>query len=158
MQVTITEKHEMRGEISVRIDYLDGRPTEHRHFPNTILETARKLWAGFLANQEKQAFISHMVFGDGGTQQNVKKPVRAEMTELFGITRVSKPVIAQIDPDNPKHVIFTAVIGKEDGNGHPLNEMALKLNTGELYSLATFMDLNKTDQMQLTWNWRLIII
>ena len=154
----VVDKLSMRGEISVRIDYLDGRPTEHRKFHNTILDTARTLWANFLVNHDAGSFISHMVFGDGGTHQNAKKQVKVEMKEMFGITRVSKPVIAQTDPDNPKHVIFTAVVGKEEGNGHALNEMGLRMSNGDLFSLATFLELNKTDQMQLTWNWRLIII
>lgn len=158
MQAEVTDKLGMRGEISVRIDYFDGRPPEHRAFTNTILDNARKMWANFLANKESQAFISHMVFGDGGVHQNSKRQVKPEMRELFGITRVSKPVIAQTDPDNSKQVIFTAVVSKEEGNGHPLTEMGLKLSTGELFSLATFLELNKTEQMQLTWNWRLIII
>jgi hypothetical protein len=154
----VTEKHEIQGEISVKIDYFDGRPSEYRTFKNTILDSARKLWANFLAKHESDTFISTMVFGDGGTHQSVKKQVKPEMTGLFGVTRVSKPVIAQIDPENPKHVIFTAVVGKEDGNGHALNEMGLKLNTGDLYSLVTFMDLNKTDQFQLTYHWNISIV
>ena len=39
-----------------------------------------------------------------------------------------------------------------------LNEMALQMANGQLYSMTTFPDLNKTEDMQITFNWRLNFI
>jgi hypothetical protein len=77
---------------------------------------------------------------------------------LFGVTRVSKPVISTIDPNISSQVIFTSVITKEEGNGYPLNEMALKMANDDLYSMVTFPDLNKTNSMQIVFNWRISFV
>ena len=42
-----------------------------------------------------------------------------------------------------------------DANGSTLNEMALVMNDGSLYSMATFGDIVKTNTMQITFNWRI---
>ncbi|MCL5459921.1 hypothetical protein M3M33_14890, partial [Loigolactobacillus coryniformis] len=86
---------------------------------------------------------------DGST-----KFVATSRNGLFGITQASKPVIASVDPNIPSQVIFTSVISFSEANGAVLNEMALQMATGNLYSMVTFPDLTKTAQMQITWNWR----
>lgn len=121
-------------------------------FPNTILLGASTSLASMLANKEEEKlYISHMLFGDGGN----KKEVSRERTSLFGITRLKKPVIVQIDVDFPTVVMFTVTIEKVDANGYILNEMALQLNNGVLYSMSTFADLEKTEDMEIDWTWGL---
>ena len=96
-----------------------------------------------------------MLFGDGGTQSGVKKYVNAGREGLFGVTRLSKPVISSIDGSIPTQVILTSVIKFDEIIGVTLNEMALQMADGDLYSMTTFADLNKTEDMQLTLNWKL---
>ena len=68
---------------------------------------------------------------------------------------MSKPVVANIDVNNESQVIFTSVVAFSEGNGFNLNEMALQMQNGDLYSMATFPGISKTQQMQLTFNWRI---
>lgn len=136
---------------------------------NTILRKGKEALAATLANSnislstgepsDRNSFnISRMVFGDGGTVNNSPKTVPDSRTSLFGTKRISKPVIASIDPKVRTEVIFTAVATYSDGNGTIINEMALEMANGELYSMVTFPDLTKTSQIQITWNWRINFI
>jgi hypothetical protein len=100
-----------------------------------------------------------MLFGDGGTSGDGQpKFVDSSRSGLFGTTQVNKPITSTIDPINATQVVFTSVVSYSEGNGFVLNEMALQMNTGDLYSMATFGGITKTSQIQLTWNWRLSII
>lgn len=151
------EPVKVSGYVTVNIEYSDGRK-EKREFKNTILRKGREALAKSLANElgdTYQFYVNRMLFGDGGTSGGSVKYVDTVRNGLFGITRASKSVIAQVDPNIPSQVVFTAVLGFSDANGYAINEMALQMSNGDLYSMATFLDLNKTDQMQITWNWRI---
>jgi hypothetical protein len=148
------------GHVQAIIDYKSGERAVIE-FPNTILRTGRNALAASLANDvggQFNFYISRMLFGDGGTAGGVVKFVDTARNGLFGITRANKPVIAQVDPNIPSQVIFTSVVAYSEANGYTLNEMALQMNTGDFYSMVTFPDLTKTDQMQITWNWRLSFV
>jgi hypothetical protein len=154
------EPVEVSGYVTVNIEYKDGRQ-EKREFKNTILRKGREALAKSLANDlgdTYQFYVNRMLFGDGGTAGGSVKYVDTVRNGLFGITRASKSVIAQVDPNIPSQVVFTAVLGFSDANGYAINEMALQMSNGDLYSMATFLDLNKTDQMQITWNWRISFV
>jgi phage-related tail fiber protein len=149
-----------KGDVSVLIEYDDGNSNKIE-FRNTILTSGREALALSLANRigsDFDFFVNRMLFGDGGTTGGVPKVVNAERNALFGSVRSSKPVVANIDPNNPSQVIFTSVVSFGEANGFTLNEMALQLNNGDLYSMATFPGISKTPQMQVTWNWRLSFI
>jgi hypothetical protein len=157
----MNESLECKGEISAIIEFLDNKK-ESIEFKNTILRMGRMALASSLANDfggDFDYFISRMVFGDGGSSgTGVPKQVNTERNGLFGSARVSKPVISNIDPNNPTQVIFTSVVSFEEANGFTLNEMALQMRTGDLYSMATFPGITKTNQMQITWSWRISFI
>lgn len=160
MNPNIETQTHPKGDVQLIIDYLDGSQ-EIREFHNTVLRKGREALAASLANEIGNSFdffISRMLFGDGGTQGGVPKFVDTARNGLFGITRAAKPVIASIDPQINSQVVFTSVLAFEEANGFALSEMALKMNNGDLYSMATFADLNKTSQMQITWNWRLSFV
>lgn len=138
-------------------------------FRNTILKSGREALALSLANRiggDFDFFVSRMLFGDGGSVGGSPKAVQADRTALFGTTRVSKPVVANIDPNDGTQVIFTSVVSYDEGNGFDINEMALQLhgsvssggNAPSLYSMATFPGVSKTSLMQLTFNWRISFI
>jgi hypothetical protein len=99
-----------------------------------------------------------MIFGDGGTAGGTLKVVDSARTALFGVTRASKPVISSVDPNILSQVVFTSVLSFDDANGYAINEMALQMSNGDLYSMVAFADLNKTSSMQITFNWRLSFI
>ena len=148
------------GHVTAVIDYRDGGQ-QVIDFPNTILRKGREALAASLANDVGDSYsfyISRMLFGDGGTVGGATKKVDTSRNGLFGVTRANKSVISQVDPDIPSQVIFTSVVSYSEANGYTLNEMALQMNNGDLYSMVTFPDLTKTEQMQITWNWRLSFV
>lgn len=148
------------GDIEIIADYKDGKK-EVDDFHNTVLLTGRRALTKSLANAIEDVYefyITRMLFGDGGTHNGVKKFVDVGRNGLFGITQVSKPVLANIDSSIPTQAIFTSVIKFDEAVGVTLNEMAIQMANGELYSMTTFPDLNKTDDMQITFNWRLNFI
>jgi len=151
---------ECRGDVEVNIEFLDGSK-KNIEFRNTILTNGREALARSLANMigsDFDFFISRMIFGDGGSTGGIPKVVKPERDGLFGSARVVKPVVANIDVNNGSQVIFTSVVSFGEGNGYTLNEMALQMQNGELYSMATFPGISKTPEMQITWRWRLSFI
>lgn len=161
----ITESQKCRGDVQVIIDFIDQKK-EVIEFRNTILQAGREALALSLANRtgdDFDFFVNRMLFGDGGTTGGVPKVVNADRTGLFGTTRISKPVVANIDPNSNSQVIFTSVVSFDEGNNFTLNEMALQMHGpvpsgGQLYSMATFPGITKTAEMQITFNWRLSFI
>lgn len=154
------ESTSCRGDVEMILESKDGS-VQVVEFRNAILKTGREALALSLANRvgdDFDFFINRMLFGDGGTTGGTPKTVPADRNGLFGSTRVSKPVIANIDPNNSTQVIFTSVLSYDEGNNFTLNEMALQLHTGDLYSMATFPGITKTPQIQVTFNWRLSFI
>lgn len=151
------ESQACRGYIQMVVGYEDGK-SETLEFHNAILKKGREALALSLANRigpDFDFFINRMLFGDGGATGSVPKMVQVDRNGLFGTTRISKPVVANIDINNESQVIFTSVVGFNEGNGFNLNEMALQMQNGDLYSMATFPGISKTQQMQLTFNWRI---
>lgn len=145
-----------KGDIEIILDYKNGE-SEVLNYNNTVLLTGRRALAKSLANiitGDYNYYISRMIFGDGGTHNGVKKVVNAGREGLFGVTRLSKPALANLDNSMLAQVIFTSVIRFEDVIGVTLNEMALQMANGEFYSMVTFPDLNKTADMQISFNWR----
>lgn len=156
--MNLTECIKPVGEIEAIIEYDDGRPTESFSFKNTILKNGRIALAKSLANDVSGTYdfyINRMLFGSNGTSGNVPRHVDEARNGLFGLTVLSKPVLATIDPNLTTQVIFTSVIAFTEANGVALNEMALQMSNGQLYSMRTFPDLTKTNHMQITWNWSL---
>lgn len=148
------------GFVTLTIDYGNGSQ-EIREFKNTVLLTGKYALASSLAGKYGDSYdynITRMIFGTNGTNNGVPKIVVPSQPGLFGPTLLTKPLAITIDPEIPSQIVFTAVIGCAEGNGNSINEMALRMANGELYSMATFPDLNKTSLMQLTWNWRLSFI
>lgn len=164
--MNISEPIKTKGDVERIIEYNDGRPIEMAYFRNTILDTGRMALTASLSNDFEdtyQYYIDQMLFGDGGVTGGAAgtgetKFVVASRTGLFGSVRVSKPVIASIDNTTPSQVIFTSVISFEEGNGHNLSEMALRMANYDLYSMVTFPVLSKQPTMQITWNWRLSFV
>lgn len=148
------------GDLEIIIDYDNGEKSQILR-ENLVLRTGRAALAASLANSIGDSYnfyVSRMLFGDGGTDSGVPKYVSSERNGLFGLTRASKSIISRIDPNFPTQVIFTTVLAKTEANGIALSEAALQMNTGDLYSMATFGDVNKTSSMQLTINWRISFV
>lgn len=145
-----------KGYIKGKIRY--KYKTEEIGFSNKILDSGRKFLANLLLNNKDKIHVSHMIFGDGGTENGNPKEISNEQTSIFGVTRLKKPVFAQIDPDNPMRVIFSITIKEDEGNDSVLNEMALELSDGTLFSMATFPNLNKSNLTEIDWEWDSIFI
>ena len=148
-----------KGQIEIVIEDTNGN-VETKVYNNTILVTGRNALASVLANQIGDSFtfyIDRMLYGGSGTSGGVPKYVSTSRNGLFGATLANKPVIATIDPAIPSQVTFTSVLSFDDANT-TLNEIALRMNNEDLYSMATFPDLNKTNSVQITFNWRISFV
>jgi len=149
-----------RGDVEVIVEYTDGSTEVHKT-PNTILRNGKIALASSLANEVADPYdfyIESMIFGSGGATGGTAKFVEETRNGLFGTTLLTKNVISSIDPSGPTTAILTSVVGFDEAVGHPINEMALVMKSGDLYSMVTFPDLNKTASMQLTINWRVTFL
>jgi hypothetical protein len=150
-----------KGFVDAVINYKDGTKIELA-FPNTVLVAGRealvKTLTNNVGNSYTNLFVNRIIFGDGGTTAGQVKIVETGTNALYGITRASKSVTSQINPNNSTQAIFTSVLGYDDGNGFTLNEMGLVMNNGDLYSHVCFADLTKTSNMSITWNWSISFI
>lgn len=151
---------EVSGYVNVLIeDKSDGSiKTKYLSFNNAVLRGGRAVLVRSLTNNYGDAyeyFITNMIFGDGGVESGTVRFVPTQRTALFGTTRATKPVISEINPNNPSQGIFTSVLTYDDAVGYDINEMALVMANGTLYSMATFGSLAKTSSMQITFNWNL---
>lgn len=148
------------GDIDLEILHNDGY-IEKRSFHNQVLRNGRIVLAAGLANQTGGSFqwyVTGVAFGDGGTVGGTPRFVDDTIEGLFGTTLITKPVIAQINPDIPYQALFTTVLLFDELVGDVVNEMGLQLADGSFFSVATFGDISKTSSMQLTWNWRLTFV
>jgi len=153
----VNETIKTSGDVEVIIEYRNGSK-EIIRFPNTILRLGREALAKSLANDIGDGFnfyISRMLFGDNGTTSGSPKFVDTARNGLFGVTRANKPVISSVDTNVQGRVVFTSVLAFEEANGFTLSEMAIQMNTSDLYSMVTFGGITKTSEMQITWNWSL---
>jgi hypothetical protein len=145
-----------KGTVTMTVQNLEGNVVRKEVFPNAVLRTGREAIAAALANKYGPSFenyVSNMIFGDGGQDGEQLKYVNASRTGLFGVTRASKNVVSVIDSVNKFQVTYNAILSYEDANGYTLNEMALQLENGDLFSMATFGGIDKTSSMQITWQW-----
>jgi len=147
-----------RGFIQAIIKRKYQKP-EILRFKNQVLNKGKSFLARCLIEENKNTvYIANMLFGDGGAVNGVPKEVSPSAEHLNGVTRIKKKVISQIDPEFPTQAIFTVIIGEEEGNDFTINEMGLELSDESLFSLSTFADFNKTDQMEITWSWSIAIM
>jgi hypothetical protein len=150
-----------RGDVKMTICHNDGK-LEIIEFPNTVLTRGRNALAASLTNKFSGTYnyyINRMLFGNAGTTMGSLKYVDASRNGLFcGNPIVSKPVISSVDSNVPSQAIFTSVLTNSDAVGETLNEMALQMGTGDIYSMVTFPDFTKTDNMSIIWNWTLSFI
>ncbi len=145
------------GKIYLKVENKDGT-TATMAVKNKVLLTGRAALAASLANQyngEFPFYIARVLFGSNGTLSGNPKFVEDTREGLFGVTTLTKPVIASIDTNLPQQVTFTTTVTFSELVGQVINEMALEMANGQLFSMATFGDINKSSSMQLIWNWRL---
>lgn len=143
-----------KGFITLCKEYENGQK-EYIKYENASLKKGKEAVARSLLKDEPKVNISSVVFGDGGTINGKPKEVTSDLTSLFGVTRINKPVIAQIDESNSNTIVIFIELDKHEGNDYVLNEMAIKLDNGDLLSMATFKDQVKDSTMKLSWTWLL---
>lgn len=159
--MNVSESIKQEGDIEIIIDYINGKQ-ERRYMKNTILKTAKVANAKGLVNDISTPFdyyIEKMIFGTNGTVgDGTPKFVEDSRNGLFGTTLLSKNIISSLNDQAQNQAIFTAVITFSEGNGNIINEMALKMKNGDLYSMVTHGGITKTSSMQITFNWRLSFV
>lgn len=154
------ESLKIRGDLQILIDQPD-KPRDIIEVPNTILIGGKSAVAkslGYDIGGSFQFYVDRMLFGDGGEESGVPRDVSASRTSLFGETRANISVVASSSPDFENQVIFTAVLTTSHANGYDLNEAALQMANGSLFSLVTFGGISKTSLMTLTFNWTLTVV
>jgi hypothetical protein len=140
----MNQKQNVQGFVDICIEDINGIKKQYT-IKNTILKKGKEALAMSLANEigDRYSFyVSRMIFGNGGTLNDQPRVVEQSRNSLFGTKVVDRPIIASIDPSVTSQVIFTTVIPFDTGNGFVLNEMALEMNNGDLYSMVTFSDLS----------------
>lgn len=145
------------GFYEIIIEDISGDKKEI-HRKNTVLRTGRLALVKVITAETgsyTSLFISRIIFGSNGTSGGQPKFVDVNRTGLFGPIVLDKTVFATIDSSNPTQAIFSTIVTYSDAVGSTLNEMALVMNDGSLYSMATFGDIVKTNTMQITFNWRI---
>ncbi len=145
------------GKIYLTIKNKDGTSAQMA-VKNKVLLSGRRALAKTLANDYDGNFsfyIARVLFGNNGTIGGSPRLVDDVRTGLFGAVTLAKPVIASIDPDYQNQVTFTTTVNFNELIGSVINEMALEMANGDLFSMATFGDVTKSSTMELVWNWRL---
>lgn len=126
-----------------------------------MLRGGRIILAKGLANSIGGTFnfyVSSMVWGNGGTVSGTPRFVDDTRSGLFGTTVLSKGVIVSLGADVPNSLLVTSVASFGDANGSVLNEMALVLQSGDYFSLATFGDITKSSNFELIFSWSIVFV
>jgi hypothetical protein len=158
--MSIEEYLKPKGTVEIIINYDDGR-REIIYGNNAVVRKAKEAHVLGLVNQIGDAwdfYIEKMLFGTNGTLSGVPKVVEDTRNGLFGTTLLSKSVASIVNPSVATQAIFTTVITFAEGNGSTINEMALQMKNGDLYSMITLPGIAKTSAMQITFNWRLSFV
>ena len=158
-QEIITQDMEIGSYGQIFLENLNQDGTKSKSIvKNKVLLSGRSALAKILANDYTgpfQFYIARVLFGNSGTLGGSPRLVDDGRTGLFGPVTLAKPVIAAVDDTLPQQVTFTTTVAFTDLVGDVINEMALEMANGDLFSMATFGDISKTSGMQLTFNWRL---
>lgn len=144
------------GYVNVVIEDTDSKKNLCQY--NTILKSGKNAMADSLSGEIGsvfQAYGQRMLFGNNGTVSGVSRYVDEGRTSLFGPTVIAKSVNTVRDSSDPK-VSFVSVLTKDDAVGIAIDEMALELASGDLYSMLTMGQINKTSTMQITFTWTFI--
>lgn len=129
-------------------------------FKNKVVNGGRAALAKSLGNLfggDYQYWIYSMNYGAGGTVGGVPRYVEATRAGLWGPTVASKAVLATFDADT-NGITFTSVLLTTDAAGQTINEAALVMKSGDVFSQTTFGDINKTATMQITINWQMNMV
>lgn len=149
-----------KGVVEIIVEDQAGNKLSHTYH-NTVLQKGREALTSSIANDIGDAYdfyIDYMLFGNGGTTGGVPKLINTNRNGLFcGSPLASKSVVSVIDPSVPTQAIFTAVLTFDDPS-FSVNEMALRMHNGDLYSMATFPDLAKTSSVQISFNWTISFV
>lgn len=149
-----------KGTVEIVSLFDDGK-VERFTINNKVLRSGRIALTKALANDFGPAFeyfVTGITFGSGGTLGGEPRFIDDTREGLFGPVVTTKSVISSINPDIPTQVTFTSVLTFDEGVGSTINEIALKLYSGDFFSMATFGDIVKTSSIQITLNWRINFI
>lgn len=131
-----------------------NQPTIIINHHNKILRGAKVMATDALLNDFGDAFLGYVnavIIGTNGVESGSPKVVDETRTGLFGTTLLTKPVIAS--RDETTRGVFTFSIGFDEGNGEDINEMALVMADGTLYSMTCFGSISKDDSKSIVCNW-----
>ena len=154
----MNDENKVVGDIDILVEKKGVGLVDVISFRNTVLTLGKEAIAKSLAGEIGSAYDFHickMLFGTNGTDGGgTPKVIDPDRTSLFGPTLITKNVSALVDPNVRGRVIFTAVLLYADANGSALNEFALQMYNGDLYSMATRGSVYKDSDTQLTFLWR----
>lgn len=148
------------GKVFLTINNEDGS-SANIAVNNKVLLTGQNALAKMLANDYDGTFsfyIARVLFGNSGTVGGAPLLVDGSRTALFGAVTLAKPVIASIDPNYQNQVTFTTTVAFSELIGQVINEMALEMANGDLFSLVTFGDITKSSSMELIFNWKISFV
>jgi hypothetical protein len=164
---------ETKGHVEYIVEYKNGKSYKVS-FPNVVMISGRQALAQVLTNTlgtcpsttssttgqlVPALYINEMLFGSNGVDTGgtplIVSPARPD---LFGPPTAVKPVNSYVSQSVATQANFTATLLYSDAVLQNINEMALRLTNGNLYSMVTFPSIYKTAEMQITFNWSLNFI
>lgn len=151
-------------DITVR-EAASGRVLDKQRRSNNVLNVGRMALLQGLANTAVQprVYFDRCIVGGGGSYQPepggsyIPYDVSRARTGLFGGTALDEVAIVttcNTDSSGSPYAIVSAVLGSQSqANDQYVNEVALKLKSGDLYALVTWAGLNKTSSIEVVLDW-----
>lgn len=155
------EKIKSKGFVEILVEDIEKKQIISKiKLKNTILNSGKSILSRMISNNTSSSliYINSMDFGEGGESEGVPKVVTPDRTSLFtpisGVIGVS--AIGDWNSSSEKQAVFSSTITTSQAVGRTINEAALKMSNGELFSMITFGGLSKTSSLQFTLNWTII--
>jgi hypothetical protein len=126
---------------------------------NLVVSKSRDILRHLLFDADPQKIIKYIKFGNGGTGDDVTKPISPELsdTNLNGDIIISKTVKKVLKDDNK--ILYSAIIEKNEANGDGteiITEAGLFNLDDEMFARITFPAIIKTPIRQFELQWTLI--
>lgn len=148
------------GIVFIQVENQHGVISEYE-FKNTVLISGRrKLAMALSGNSGKQfdAYISHIAFGNGGTNSGVIIPVDETMSTFVGgsgnIIEIVPASCSMLNSIGTTIVVTATVPNSKAFNVDKFDQVGLMLASGDMYAIATWngADYNKNVGNTIKWN------
>jgi hypothetical protein len=162
----------LKGEVLIQTITKAGEITTVINDKNLIVLNGRRNICNFLSGVSA-SYISDIAFGDGGTvagNTNVALPVSPDETVLNSVISATKitdySFLPSVESSPSPRLVFSIVVPQfntalngDSGQGQPISELALMLNTSPAtaFAIKRFPAISKSDTISLLITWIIYI-